>query len=135
MRMIVKRSKPLDVQEMVAGFFKDSESDRAVVEIKEDHLTRSQKQNRLYFAWVMIFCEHTGYTKDECHLLLADKFLGRFEFTSKTGKEISQIRSTSDLGVKEFTDYLEQIDQLGSEYSLTLPRPADLYYAAMGIGV
>jgi hypothetical protein len=46
---------------------------------------------------------------------------------------IKELRSTTKLKVKEFKDYLEQIDILMSEYGIILSRPEDLYYESMGI--
>ena len=73
-----------------------------------------------------------GYTKDETHVILRDKFLGYTETTTKLSV-IKELRSTTKLKVKEFKDYLEQIDILMSEYGIILPRPEDLYYESMGI--
>jgi hypothetical protein len=41
------------------------------------------------------------------------------------------LRSTTDLKVGEFKDYLEQIDIFASEYGIVLPRPEDLYFESM----
>ena len=79
--------------------------------------------------------EFIGYNKDECALLLQDKFLGRDEFTNKSGTvEVSQIRGTSKLKVGEFAQFLEQVEIFSAqELDFVMPRPEDLYWQAMGV--
>jgi len=110
-------------------------SHKAVVEIKDDSQTRSQKQNALYWLWITTIGDEVGYTKDECALLMRDRFLGRDEFTNQAGTvEISQVKSTRKLNTKEFTRFLEQIDIFSSqELGITLPHPDDLYWQSMGV--
>jgi len=105
------------------------EDDNAIIEIKQNLDSRSTKQNRLYWQWIKVMTE-TGYTKDEMHSILRDKFLGYDEVTTKTNV-IRVLRSTTDLKVGEFKDYLEQIDIFASEYGIVLPRPEDLYFESM----
>tara|TARA_R110000744_G_scaffold74141_1_gene148256 strand:+ start:270 stop:632 length:363 start_codon:yes stop_codon:yes gene_type:complete len=118
---------------MIQAHFKEyPDSDKAIIEIKDDKDSRSIKQNRLYWEWVSVIGGELGYTKDETHVILRDKFLGYTETTTKLSV-IKELRSTTKLKVKEFKDYLEQIDILMSEYGIILPRPEDLYYESMGI--
>jgi hypothetical protein len=131
MRMEVTRKNQVKVLGLLKDFFKDSKSDRVTVVLEDSKLSRSQRQNRLYFSWVRIFGREIGYTVEECHLLLKDKFLGRDEFTSRTGTEVSQIRSSRKLSIQEFTEFLEHVDRLAGEYGITLPRGED-YDIAMG---
>ena len=93
--------------------------------------SRSNAANKLYFSWVAIIGNELGYSKEETHLLLADKFLGKMEFTTKQGKQISQIKSTRDLKVGEFSDYIRDIDMFISEYGINLPYGDD-YQVAIG---
>lgn len=104
----------------------------ATISIKKDKPKRSDSQNRLYFKWRDIISDELGYSKSETHLLLADKFLGKIEFITKKGKTISQIKSTRDLKVGEFTDFLMDIDMFVGEYGITLPYGDD-YQIAMGV--
>jgi hypothetical protein len=80
---------------------------------------------------VSIIGKELGYSKNETHLVLADKFLGKIEFTTKKGKLISQIKSTRDLKIAEFTDYLNDIDFFVADYGIRLPYGED-YQIAMG---
>jgi uncharacterized membrane-anchored protein YitT (DUF2179 family) len=115
MKRVIERTKPKQhiLESMIQAHFKEyPDADKAIIEIKDDKESRSVKQNRLYWEWVSVIGGELGYTKDETHVML---------------------RSTTKLKVKEFKDYLEQIDILMSEYGIILPRPEDLYYESMGI--
>ena len=135
MKRVIERTKPKQhiLESMIQAHFKEyPDSDKAIIEIKDDKESRSIKQNRLYWEWISVIGGELGYTKDETHAILRDKFLGYTETTTKLSV-IKELRSTTKLKVKEFKDYLEQIDILMSEYGIILPRPEDLYYESMGI--
>jgi len=133
MKRVIERTKPKQhiLQMMIRDFFGSNDCDKAVIEIMEDKDNRSTKQNRLYWEWINVLSTETGYTKDEMHTILRDKFLGYNEVTTKT-EVIKELRSTTKLKVGEMKDYLEQIDIFASEYGIVLPRPEDLYYESMG---
>jgi hypothetical protein len=134
MYRIIHKDQPKEAvfRSLVNDFFKDNpDVGAATISISKDKPKRSDAQNRLYFSWVDIIGKELGYSKSETHLLLADKFLGKIEFTTKKGKEISQIKSTRELKVLEFTDYLMDIDIFVSEYGITLPHGDD-YNLAIG---
>jgi ribosomal protein L7/L12 len=134
-KRVIERTKPKQhiLESMIQAHFKEyPDSDKAIIEIKDDKESRSVKQNRLYWEWVSVIGGELGYTKDETHAILRDKFLGYTETTTKLSV-IKELRSTTKLKVKEFKDYLEQIDILMSEYGIILSRPEDLYYESMGI--
>jgi len=95
----------------------------AVVTIQKS--SRSDAQNRLYFYWVDILSKEVGYSKDEMHLVLADKFLPKIEFTTKKGKKISQIPSTRKLNIDEFIDYICEIEMFSGEWGIKLPHNQD----------
>lgn len=135
MKRIIEKTKPKQqiLESMIQAHFKEfPDSEKAIIEITEDKDSRSVKQNRLYWEWVSVIGNELGYTKDETHAILRDKFLGYTETTTKFNV-IKELRSTTKLKVKEFKDYLEQIDMFISEYGIILPRPEDLYYESMGI--
>jgi hypothetical protein len=136
MKRLIERTKPKQhiLESMIQAHFKEyPDADKAIIEIKDDKESRSVKQNRLYWEWIgTVISPELGYTKDETHAILRDKFLGYTETTTKLSV-IKELRSTTKLNVKEFKDYLEQIDILMSEYGIILPRPEDVYYESMGI--
>ena len=135
MKRIIERTKPKQhiLQMLIRDFFGSNDCDKAVIEIMEDKDSRSTKQNRLYWEWIgTVISPELGYTKDEAHMILRDKFLGYNEITTKKGETVRELRSTTKLKVGEFKDYLEQIDMLMAEYGIVLPRPDDLYLESMG---
>ena len=135
MKRVIERTKPKQhiLESMIQAHFKEyPDSDKAIIEIRDDKDSRSVKQNRLYWEWISVIGGELGYTKDETHAILRDKFLGYTETTTKLSV-IKELRSTTKLKVGEFKDYLEQIDILMSEYGIILPRPEDVYYESMGI--
>ena len=135
MKRVIERKKEKRhiVESMIVSFFSEhQDANKAIIEITEDKDSRSTKQNKLYWEWVSVIGNELGYTKDETHAILRDKFLGYTETTTKFSV-IKELRSTTKLKVKEFKDYLEQIDMFISEYGIILPRPEDLYFESMGI--
>ncbi len=135
MKRIIERSKEKRniIESMVVLHFNEHpDSDKAIIEIKEDKDSRSVKQNRLYWEWISVIGNELGYTKDETHMILRDKFLGYNEVTTALGETIRELKSTTKLKVGEFKEYLEQIDMFVAEWGIILPRPEDLYYESMG---
>jgi hypothetical protein len=131
-KRVIERTKEKRhiVESMTVSHFSEfPDDDDAIIEIKRNLDSRSTKQNKLYWQWLKVMTE-TGYTKDEMHVIMRDKFLGYEEVTTKTNV-IRVLRSTTDLKVGEFKDYLEQIDIFASEYGIVLPRPEDLYLESM----
>jgi len=135
MKRVIERAKPKQhiLQMLIRDFFGSHDCDKAIIEIMEDKDSRSTKQNRLYWEWISCISDSLGYTKDETHMLLRDKFLGYNEVTTKKGETIRELRSTTKLKVGEFKDYLEDIDMFVAQYGIILPRPSDLYDIALGI--
>ena len=113
-----------------------AKGDTALITIVDERMaTRSLAQNKLYWAWLRILSDYTGYANlEELRLLLQLEFLG-YEFDFKYGnKQIQQVKGTSKLTVKEFREYLQKVE----EYSLNtldckLPNEDDLYWQAMGV--
>jgi ribosomal protein L7/L12 len=134
MKRVIERKKEKRhiIESMIVSHFSQfPEDDKAVIEIKQDKDNRSTKQNRLYWEWINVLGTEIGYTKEEMHAILRDKFLGYNLVTTKT-EVIKELRSTTKLKVGEMKDYLEQIDIFAAEYGIILPRTDDLYYESMG---
>ena len=128
---VIQKDKPKEAifKTLVQDYFLENPTTQeAVVTIVKSK--RSDAQNRLYFAWVDILAKEIGYSKQEMHLVLADKFLKKIEFKTKSGKDISQIPSTRELNVDEFIDYICEIEMLSGEHNIKLPRTDD-YKIAM----
>jgi len=123
---VIQKDKPKEAifKTLVQDYFLENPTTQdAVVTIVKSK--RSDAQNRLYFAWVDILAKEIGYSKQEMHLVLADKFLTKIEFKTKSGKDISQIPSTRELNVDEFIDYICEIDMLAGEHNIKLPHDDD----------
>jgi hypothetical protein len=132
-RLIYKDKPKEDVfKSIVKDFYRENpDVEVAVISISKNKPKRTELQNNLYWKWCTIIGGEIGYTKDEIHILLANKFLGRIEVHTKSGEIVSSVRSTKGLKVEEFTQYLNDIDMFSAEWSITLPRGED-YDNAMG---
>lgn len=128
-----KREKRHIIESMVVSHFSQfPDSDKAIIEIKEDKLTRSGAQNDIYWAWISIIGPELGYNKDETHRIMRHKFLKYDTTTDKDGTVVSELRSTTKLKVKDFSEYLNDIDRLMGEYGIMLPHD-ETHAKAMGI--
>lgn len=105
-----------------------SEMYEITVELFKD--SRSKAQNRLYWKWVPYIADHCGYTNNRMHRELKGKFLG-FDEDIVAGVRAREVRSSKGLKVKEFTDYLKEVEALALEYGVILPHPEDYNYAMM----
>jgi hypothetical protein len=108
------------------------------VEVKQHRKNRTLAQNRLYWMWLGEIGETLGYDikdKYQKNLLHAGIAL-RLNFVDTgmvLGKETTVAKPTSNLDVKEFTEYLERVDHFAAdELGITLRHPKDAYYEAMG---
>ena len=103
------------------------------LEIEKYKPNRTKAQNRLLWKWLEIIGNDLGYTKKEMHAIMASKFLG-IETICGLNETIEQPMSTSKLKVKEFSEYLGQIERFSNgELGIFLPNSDDLYFEAMGI--
>lgn len=85
---------------------------------------RSHEQNSLMWIYITHLASHCGYTPNQMHEELKVKFLGVDEKVV-AGQLIREIRSTTRLNTKEFTDYLREIEALALDYGVILPSPDD----------
>ncbi len=93
--------------------------------------TRSARSNRLYWMWLGIIGEDTGYHKDELHEFFKDEFLEpkviRLEDDAGGAIERKIHPSTTRLTTKEFTDYLARIREFAlHRLNIVLPEPEDV---------
>lgn len=81
---------------------------------------RSLKMNNLYWLWLTILSDESGYLKSELHAYFKNKLLCFFD--SVNGEQILNCPSTSDLTIKEFQTYLINIGRLAAEnFNCVLP--------------
>jgi len=131
------------------------------VTVKKYDETLSDKQRRIYFKWAGIIGGELGYTKDEQHLILKERFLlniflGDFDnhnhYTLMDGwknllivkdarpdlydglyQSILASVSIMDASITNMREYLNEIDNLPQGLGIVLPKAEDAYYEAMGI--
>ena len=112
--------------------------------------TRSQAQNRLYWQWVHILADKKGWSDDEMHLYFKRKFLALI-LARDDGEMLETIESlkvaknslplshyerlarnvadgirSSRVNTKQFTEYLNGIEQWAYLQGVALPVPDDL---------
>ena len=129
---------------MARFVIKDDDSLFKVVSYLMDHLTdivdpqeitisqykkrRSLEQNSLYWCWLSFIREHTGTSKEALHIYYKSKFLP-FHIEEVNGEDVRIYKSTTDLNVQEFTDYLSEIEDHARDFhNLILPTQEDFDY-------
>lgn len=101
---------------------------RYVVDVKVERDKRTISQCKLLFLWIGCVSHETGYFKDEVHEIFKKKFLGT-EVFEIWGERVERLRSTANLDTKQFSDYLDRIQQFAStEMGIILPNPKDQYF-------
>jgi hypothetical protein len=121
---------------MFASHFNASKKDKAILELKEDSLTRTQRQNKLYWLWLNVYYKDTGNRQDAMHEYFAKNFIGgEMKEIDLLGEKVRVmvVKSTTQLTTAEFKDYLEQIQDFMNEQGIKLPTPKDLYWQSMGV--
>ncbi len=94
---------------------------------------RTDPQNRYYYGVIVKefhrFLRDQGetYTRDRAHRILAAKFLREQETDPITGKPLVEtVRSTADLNVEEFGEYIELcIAWLADFFGIVVPPPEE----------
>ena len=112
---------------MIASHFNMSKKEKAVLEITEDSLTRSQRQNKLFWVWMTVLGEFHGYNKNDMAEELQQSILGETSFVSKLdGSKIQKHERAKYLTVGEFQNFLEQIEIHAAEYGVKLPTEEEI---------
>jgi len=141
-KRVIERSqeKRHIIESMVVSHFSQyPDSDKAIIEIREDKATRSVKQNKLYWLWLKVIDDETGmpkldYLEDgKWHKGLHTRFKCDHIDKEFYDDGSMKIPSTKKLKIKGFTEYLERIDRAMIELGIILPHPNDLYWEAMGV--
>ena len=92
--------------------------------------SRSKAQNRLYWKWIPYLADHCGYTHNRMHTELKIRFLGTIS-EEIAGVLITEPKSSKKLKVKEFTNYLREVEEFANDYEIRLPHPEDYNIAMM----
>lgn len=129
---------------------KPSEKHEWEIIIKPYKRNRTQEQNRLYWAWLGEIARETGADAEELHEAYKRKFLapllkrddegyrelsetlaalrkeGQHDSAEKLGLLILSKLSTSELNVKQMTEYLNEVDKHAADFhGITLTQPPD----------
>ena len=92
-----------------------------VIKITERNNNRTKDQNSLFWKWIEIISNHTGYTKEETKELISYKFLQR-ERVDAEGYTETYLRGTSTLSKKEFNEFMNEVSYWSnSTLNITLP--------------
>ncbi len=100
------------------------------VSISEHKTKRSMAQNSLYWLWMTEIADQATTSdgqyleKEEWHYMCALKFLGVNKLSVAGNEYKLPVKSTKDLTVGEFSEYLLEIESefLSREVMLTFPR-------------
>lgn len=127
------------------------------VTIKLYQKDRNLAQNSLMWMWITIIGDEWGWTKDEVHNHFKKSHLVRIYERDDEGyakmvqsirrvysqgfkddanamfEQIVRMTSTTSATVKQFTEYLNDIEKDMVSKGIALPHPEDRYYEAMGI--
>tara|TARA_R110000744_G_scaffold103128_1_gene197851 strand:+ start:354 stop:737 length:384 start_codon:yes stop_codon:yes gene_type:complete len=97
------------------------EGKEVVIKIVERGNRRTNDQNSLFWKWVEIISNETGYTKEETKELISYKFLKR-ERVDEEGYTETYLRGTSTLNKKEFNNFMNELSfWSNSTLNITLP--------------
>ena len=99
-------------------------NDKSVdVVIRLPRKDRSSNQNRYYFGVVIsLLSKHTGYTPEEIHSLLKEKFLSKIIVLA--GKDEKIPRSSTELSTIEWEKWMTEIREWSAqELSCVIPEP------------
>lgn len=83
-------------------------------------IKRSTEANRRYWSLLHVMAEQikpagVSYSADQWHLWAKSKFLGCDDVRLPSGKVLTIPRSTSDLDVGEFNDFMTQVEAFANE--------------------
>lgn len=86
---------------------------------------RSLQENGYYWGVVVpLLCDWSGYSRDEMHDSLKEKFLSHFDDKTR----LSRIKSTAELTPAEFEEYLSDVREWASEQGVFIPLPNEEIY-------
>ena len=125
--------------------------------IREHKKERSIAQNSLMWMWITLIAGERGETKNDIHFECKKNHLvkiyerddadyakmiesvrvvhkaGMVDEARNLADQIVELTSTTKSNVKQFTEYLNDIEKDAIGKGIPLPHPEDRYYIAMGI--
>jgi len=92
-----------------------------VIKIVERNNKRTNDQNSLFWNWIKILSDYTGYTKEEMKEMVSYKFLKR-ERVDNEGYTETYLQGTSTLSKKEFNDFMNDVSRWSNTtFNISLP--------------
>lgn len=91
------------------------------IEVSKTRAGRSLEQNKLYWKWIAIISEDLGYYPEELHEAFTDQFAPIYTTRGLDGKPKQKRTRTSQMSVKQMTDYMDRISHFCAEHSIKLP--------------
>lgn len=127
--MIFNLSNPYEVSKY-KDYVNKILCEKAIVEIKKKHKGRTLSQNSYLHLILSFFACETGYSLDEVKLEYFKKICNRDLFErkkiNKYGKEVTYLRSSSDLDTNEMTLAIERFRNYSSaQADIYLPAPGE----------
>lgn len=109
------------VMQYVAGL----PDDKAwVVVIEDEKMRRTDAQNRTLWNYHKHLSEYTGYSKDDIHEIITEKFCPAKE--RRIGGEVVMVKRTSNLDRMEFKEMMERYHAwAATDLGINLPHPDD----------
>lgn len=94
--------------------------------VRRKRAKRSDEQNRLYYSYVRLIADHTGYSYDEMHQIIGFKFRLVEKVDEKTGEVFRFIQSTSKMNKLEMADHCTEIQKWCKDtFGFELPVPGE----------
>lgn len=82
---------------------------------------RRLEMNNLYWFWLGIISNDVGYTKKELHAYFKEELL--CEESEVNGRLVHNCPSTSDMSIKDFSSYLQEVSRLAVQnFNVVLPQ-------------
>lgn len=88
------------------------------IEVKEFKSNRSVAQNKRYWRLINELGSYLGYEPEEMHQMMKYKYLSYKQ--EMLGDEMVVIPSTSDLTIKEFIEYCNNVERFAISLGFTL---------------
>jgi len=106
-----------DVADMIRG---SKDGDYALSKTKWD---RTIEQNNTLWMWYEVIGKELGYHKSELHEIFLDMYAPVKTIRDLQGKPLQKRVRSSEMNVKQMSEYMDQIQQFAAENSIILPQP------------
>jgi len=105
---IINRKLTLNNERSFKDKLIEFEGKEVEIRIKVRTNNRSKEQNSLYWKWINILSNETGFQVEEMHELVKYKFLQR-NVVNNDGVEEVILKSTTTLTVSEFNKFMNEV--------------------------